>query len=354
MIAFVLVRAYSAVFVRKRVQWSDATCFIGFLLTVTYYATCVLGVQSGYVGRHSWDVSVGQLMGSNFFVTSYLENILCPAGLGFIKLSFFLLFMHLFAPFKDLRAAIWIGGTITVVFYTLIVILTFVFDTPRSGETFAEHTATKLATKQTQMSVPLAAISVFLDFYILILPFVGVWKLQLSTERKLGVAIIFMTGAMACVASILSLYYRVRIQTTDDILQLLVPTLITSLVEMEVGVICSCAPALSQTLRHHLPPYEVLRSQIYASLNLSRRSRSQGTDGSSADDMQFSAKSKESAAVSDYAMLSKGFNAPSLIELSHAEPTKTTISGGGRIRNGEGIWMERQVELERSRVQEDV
>ena len=104
--------------------------------------------------------------------------------------------MNLFAPFKDLRVAIWIGGTITVVFYTLIVILSFVFDTPRPGETFAAHTATKMATKQTQMSVPLAAISVFLDFYILILPFVGVWKLQLSTERKLGVALIFMTGAM--------------------------------------------------------------------------------------------------------------------------------------------------------------
>ena len=123
---------------------------------------------------------------------------------------------------------------------------------------------------------------------------------------------------------------------------------------MEVGVICSCAPALSQTLRHHLPPYEVLRSQIYASFNLSRRSRSQGTDGSTGDDMHFSAKSKDSAATSNYAILSKGANAPSVMELGHSEPTKTIISGGGTVRGGGGIWMERQVELERSQAEDVV
>jgi hypothetical protein len=125
-----------------------------------------------------------------------LENILCPAGLGFIKLSFFLLYMHLFAPSSGLKTAIWIGGSVSTVFYTLIVILTFIFMTPRPGETFAEHTATHLTTKQVQMSVPLAAIGVFLDFYILILPLVGVWRLQLPTRRKFGVAIVFMTGAL--------------------------------------------------------------------------------------------------------------------------------------------------------------
>ncbi|KAI9711710.1 MAG: hypothetical protein M1820_001854 [Bogoriella megaspora] len=354
MIVSMLVRVYAALSVRKRIQWSDATCFTGFLLTIAYYASCVLGVQSGYVGRHSWDVSVAELMQSSFFVTSYLENILCPAGLGFIKLSFFLLYMQLFAPFRDLRIAIWIGGSISTLFYVIVVILSFVFDTPRPGETFAAHTATKMATEQVHMSVPLAAVGVVLDLYILVLPFVGVWKLQLSTQRKLGVGLVFTTGLIACVASMSTLSYRSRIQTTDDILLLLVPTLITSLVEMEIGVICSCAPALSQTLRHHLPPYEILRSQISAGLNLSWRLRSRSTGTSTEDASNLSAQSKDSGATSEYAMLSKGMNAPSVIELGNAEPTKTIISGGKGMRSEDGIWMERQVELERSRVQETV
>ncbi|KAL9074038.1 MAG: hypothetical protein Q9157_004528 [Trypethelium eluteriae] len=303
--------------------YSSAKHSIGAtLLTNAYYAACVLGVQNGYVGRHSWDVSVAQLMESDFFVTSYIENILCPAGLGFIKLSFFLLYMHLFAPFKGLRIAIWIGGTISTAFYTIIVILSFVFDTPRPGETFAAHTATKMATKQVHMSVPLAAISVVLDF--------------------------------ACVASMITLSYRSQIQTTDDILLLLVPTLITSLVEMEVGVICSCAPALSQTLHHHLPPYEVLRSQISAGLNLSRRSRSGDSDVSKSEASNSYAKSNDSGPTSEYTLLGKGMNTPGFIELGHAEPTKTIVSGGSGIRREDGIWMERQVELERSGAREIV
>lgn len=354
MTVFMLVRVYAAAFVRKTAHWSDVTCFIGFLLTIAYYASCVLGTQHGYVGRHSWDVSVLQLMESNFFVTSYLENILCPAGLGFIKLSFFLLYLHLFAPSSSLKTAIWIGGSVSTVFYTLIVILTFIFMTPRPHETFAAHTATSLATKQVQMSVPLAAIGVFLDFYILILPIVGVSRLQLPSKRKFGVAIVFMTGGLACVASILTLYYRVRIQSTDDILLLLVPTLITSLVEMEIGVICSCVPALSQTLRHHLPAYNVLKTRIYASFNLSRQSRSEGTNRSTMDSMHIPDQSKTSFVMSNYAVLGKGGNASSETELNKANPMETVISGGGGSQRGEGIWMKHQLEQERSRTREMV
>lgn len=36
---------------------------------------------------------------------------------------------------------------------------------------------------------------------------------------------------------------------------------------MCVGVICSCMPCLSGMLRHHLPPYEKMKSLLYARLN---------------------------------------------------------------------------------------
>lgn len=127
---------------------------------------------------------------------TYVEVVTLPLAFLFIKLTFFLLYMKLFEPLKRMRIAIWIGGTLSTVFYTVIVILTFYFSTPRPGETFATHVTTSLQAKEQLLSVPFAAISLFFDFYVLILPIVGVWQLQMSNRRKFAVALVFMTGAM--------------------------------------------------------------------------------------------------------------------------------------------------------------
>jgi hypothetical protein len=112
----------------------------------------------------------------------------------FIKLSFFLLYLFIFAPSRGLRIAVWVGGVFCTVFYTAMVILSFVFYTPRDGETFAEHTSSVLATYEVKMSAPLAGIGTVLDFYILLLPIFGVWRLQVSPKRKVGIAAVFATG----------------------------------------------------------------------------------------------------------------------------------------------------------------
>lgn len=51
---------------------------------------------------------------------------------------------------------------------------------------------------------------------------------------------------------------------------------------MCVGVICSCMPCFSGMLRHHLPPYEKMKSLLYVRLNsirtiVTRHGRSQSS-----------------------------------------------------------------------------
>lgn len=43
---------------------------------------------------------------------------------------------------------------------------------------------------------------------------------------------------------------------------------------MSIGVMCTCAPAISQTIRHHFPPYEVLKSRLLYSILRQSRSAS--------------------------------------------------------------------------------
>jgi hypothetical protein len=46
------------------------------------------------------------------------------------------------------------------------------------------------------MSLAVGVISMLLDWVLLVLPISAVWKIQLSMARKIGVMIIFATGAL--------------------------------------------------------------------------------------------------------------------------------------------------------------
>lgn len=46
------------------------------------------------------------------------------------------------------------------------------------------------------MSLAVGVISMLLDWVLLILPIIAVWKIQLSTARKTGVILVFATGAL--------------------------------------------------------------------------------------------------------------------------------------------------------------
>ena len=125
-----------------------------------------------------------------------MDGVVNPAGLGFIKLTFFILYLQLFRPLKSIRLAIWVGAIVSTLFYTLVVVLAFIFTTPRPGENFATHLVSELEQKEIRLAIPQAGISVALDLYILILPIYSVWQLQLSRERKVGVSLVFLTGIM--------------------------------------------------------------------------------------------------------------------------------------------------------------
>lgn len=78
-----------------------------------------------------------------------------------------------------------------------------------------------------------------------------------------------------------------------------------SIVEMMIGVICTCAPAFSQTLREHLPPYEMLKSQLQSSFRTLGKSRSKVTSESSAYHRQNSANSNDNGFGREHGFLGK-------------------------------------------------
>ena len=83
-----------------------------------------------------------------------------------------------------------------IAFYTTTTILQFVFASPKPGETIGQHLQNARKDKTVALSTPLASAGVIIDLYIFVLPIAAISKIQLPTRRKIGITIVFMTGAM--------------------------------------------------------------------------------------------------------------------------------------------------------------
>ncbi|KIM96649.1 hypothetical protein OIDMADRAFT_63107, partial [Oidiodendron maius Zn] len=98
-----------------------------------------------------------------------------------------------------------------------------------------------------------AALNVVTDVTILLLPIWLLWPLELPMRRKVGVALILMTGSFVCAVSIARLVVIPSGLKDPDSTWRYVPNLILCIVEMYTGIICSCLPSLKRFAKHHWP-----------------------------------------------------------------------------------------------------
>lgn len=117
-------------------------------------------------------------------------------ALGLIKFSLFLQYYSLFRPLRWIRISVWIGGTICVVFYVAVTITAFVLNSPWPGESLQDDILSWHYHKFAEFSIPTGVVGMLVDWYLLILPIPAVWALRMSTSKKLGVLIVFMTGGL--------------------------------------------------------------------------------------------------------------------------------------------------------------
>ncbi len=90
----------------------------------------------------------------------------------------------------------WIGATISALFYVPVSITAFVLNSPWPGESFLDDILSWHYLKFAQLSIPTGVIGMLVDLYLFILPIPAVLTLQMSTVKKLGVLIIFMTEGL--------------------------------------------------------------------------------------------------------------------------------------------------------------
>ncbi|KAI0186878.1 hypothetical protein EV127DRAFT_410828 [Xylaria flabelliformis] len=232
MLVFAGIRFYIKVFVRRQVTADDS-------------------VTRGKFGTHMWDISVAHTLSNDFLIASFFTN--WPSGLvwAFAKSSFFLMYLQLFGPLRWLRTGVYVGMIVNWLFYTIVVIASFIYQVPNPGQTWQEGFMNKRYQQSFNWTIPIASGSLILDTYILILPIIAILNLQLKITKKLGAIAVFATGLLACVASSLSIYFKYLLDLhLNDYTYWIYPVLLTALVEIKYNGLGSSAFSLLRGLLH--------------------------------------------------------------------------------------------------------
>ncbi|KAI9660585.1 MAG: hypothetical protein M1821_009937 [Bathelium mastoideum] len=337
MLVFVSLRFYTKIKVIAKLTPDDWTCLIATILTTFYYVIVVLEVTIGHYGTHIWELTIGDLQSNDFWITGYMSDWTISITLGFVKVTFFLFYLQLFRPMKRLRYSCYGGIAITTVFYVTYMVVTLAATTPSPGQSWAESEMNTRYIETFRWSIPSASVSLVLDICILVLPMAAISKLQLSRNRKFGLAAIFLTGFGACIASSLSIYYRRRLEIdTADVTYEVMPVNLCALVEMVIK------PSLSKLLRN-APNLTAVWESLGSKFSLTFRSRSNRKSGKSSNS-ELSDIYKQHA---PYSNIVAPLDNPYAIDLAPSDPTKTYIRGGqANVFHGDGIQIERQLEQE--------
>ncbi|KAL4816097.1 hypothetical protein BDW67DRAFT_163010 [Aspergillus spinulosporus] len=271
------LRFYTRLMIQRAFRPDDWTALVGVLGTCAYFGFCVYAARNGY-GTHMYNLSVARILGDGFIIAGFLTNWTTTVVWAFIKTTFLLMYLHIFRPLALQRFAIYLGLVVNWTFYTIILIVTLYFTSPAPGQTWAESFLSPRYTKIDEWMMPIAAGSLVLDVYILLLPIASVWRLQMSTRKKLGVLAVFATGFAACIASSLSIYYKHSLyHHSDDFSYYTLPVLIMCIMEMCVGITASCMPSMALLFRSENHPLSRLfmsaRSLLGSGSDMSRGHR---------------------------------------------------------------------------------
>ncbi|KAF7853147.1 uncharacterized protein EAF02_012090 [Botrytis sinoallii] len=248
-----------------KLRWNDLTWLLALLASINSYVITMISVTGlGTVGLHTWDYSLARLFTNYNGVGFIVPTWNTPLAFGLVKLTIWLTYIEIFTSMRWVRICCYIGAAITSLWYFPVAIATLVWTTPPHGENFVYSLISDGIFTTQKLTIPIAAVGLALDVFLFVIPLLAVSKLHMATKKKLGVGLIFATGALAIVASILSIIYRVRLNQVSglDNTWALVPVFILTLAELFIGMIIACTWHMSKFFRTYDRQFGKLGSKI--------------------------------------------------------------------------------------------
>ncbi|KAF2501685.1 hypothetical protein BU16DRAFT_613535 [Lophium mytilinum] len=245
----VWMRLYTKGKIVKSITLEDYVLLLGWVCYVGAYYVCAFLIIDYLPGVHQWDVQVKAI--SKYLYYLHIGTLMYGITILFIKLSILIQWIRVFLTpasrgpmFWAFHALIWAN----IIFY---VSCTFI-------EVWSCNPRAKIWTPLLQggkclntnaIAVSSGVFNTISDIAMVLLPQRVIWKLNMSRGRKIGLSAIFLFGILACIASLVRLYYCVRVFESHDYTYYTLLMALGSFPEMTAGFLVICLPVLPKFVR---------------------------------------------------------------------------------------------------------
>ncbi|CRK09486.1 hypothetical protein BN1708_002171 [Verticillium longisporum] len=224
------------------------------------------GFVSNGIGKDIWTVPFKNI--TRLIQFFYIQEILYFAQIALLKTSILFFYMRIFGH-TDIRKFIW-GTMIFNAAFGVVFIFIAAFQCKPISYYWTswdgEHQGHCLDINAIVWAN--AGITIVLDFWMLTLPLSQITALTLHWKKKIGVTLMFCVGTFVTVVSILRLQTLVAFAKTRNPTWDQFGILTWSTIEINVGIICACMPALRLILVRFFP--RILGSTCQGTSDLSR------------------------------------------------------------------------------------
>ncbi|RDW65328.1 hypothetical protein BP5796_10020 [Coleophoma crateriformis] len=229
-----------------RMGWDDAFIIPGVLLALAWPSLQIAAVVYGGAGKHMYDVTYEEY--GVFKTCTNLSKVVFFLSVGFIKVSICFFNRRLtsltgraWSIFNNVFLGLLTAYLIAALFMNIFQCLPAYggWDAIRIGK---EGVAAKCQSDSVFGSA-LSTIHVIMDFGLLSVPIIVLWKVKMSFGTKLRLYIVFGFGGMSAIGSIVRQVEQGRLNS--DVLYTFVPLQDWTLVDLTFGVVAASLPILS-------------------------------------------------------------------------------------------------------------
>lgn len=132
---------------------------------------------------------------------NYIITVVTSVAFGFVKSTFFILYLQLFYQMYWVRIVSIIGLCGNISAYIAITTAQIYYFTPRPDERRGDFFLTHDPDALTRVLIPFSIILLLGDIVILVIPIVAVSMLRAPLKKKLGAMLIFLSGIMYEISS---------------------------------------------------------------------------------------------------------------------------------------------------------
>ncbi|MCJ1438481.1 hypothetical protein MMC27_007871 [Xylographa pallens] len=242
---FIAARIWTRAFILKSLGWDDYISLITLSFTIAYSIVLIYATQYG-MGSHIWNMD--EMLASSYYKWVAIQSTIYVFCLLGYKLVVLFLYLRLFSIDGRVRYATY-AVMFWVVGYLLCNFITQVAGCKPISKFWSPATP-GFCYNFIKADLVFGSMNWISDLVIFALPWPVVWKMQLTRREKVGVSLVFMSGAVACIVAVIRYAYMYTDLASYDRTWIAGLTFTWSVLELNTGLICSSAAVLKPFFNH--------------------------------------------------------------------------------------------------------